>query len=239
VTITKAGIHRGGRERLPLLAVALAVLPALAGCSGFSSFSSPVASTPPPQYSPTAAAAPSQQPYRTAAAPTASPPAAPSTQRSSAGQTSAFQGMYQDPSTDSTRRPPDSLAPYPSVSLVDLFRSDGAAAAQDGVPHPPPTYTPAGQQVAVAPSQRAAQTPVDASNTGAYPSQSLFDLFKSDSTQPAQTGVPRPPPTYTPSSQQAAASPPPAAPAPVDASNTGAYPSQSITDLFKRDSSGQ
>jgi hypothetical protein len=135
--------------------------------------------------------------------------------------------MYQDPSTDSTRRPNDTLAPYPSVSLVDLFKSDGAPAAQDGVPHPPSTYRPAGQ------------APVDASNSGPYPSQSLFDLFKSDSAQSAQTGVPRPPPTYTPSSQQAAASPPPAAQAPVDASNTGAYPSQSLSDLFKRDSNGQ
>ena len=110
------------------------------------------------------------------------------------------------------------------------------------MPHPPSTYYPANG--APVPGQPGAATAAAPSNppqyVPGYPTVSITDLFKSDSTPPAQTNVPHPPPTYTPSTQQGSASAPaPAAPAATDASASGAYPSQSIFDLFKKNSGGQ
>lgn len=113
------------------------------------------------------------------------------------------------------------------------------------------------QQTAAAPPPGpATAAPASASATGAYPSQSIADLFRSDAAPPAQTtNMPHPPSSYTPSGQPytppagqpaygASAAAPPAASAPPPASApaanvdpatlSGAYPNQSLSDVFSR-----
>ena len=201
---------RGARPGLPLIVMAIAVVPALAGCSAFSSPSP----SPPPPHVPAAAAAPAAP--NSPAVASASPPA---------GQQPTY------------------VPGYPTVSLTDLFRSDDDTAQQKpGVPHPPSTYYPAnGAPVAGQPGTATAAAPSNPPQyVPGYPTVSLTDLFKSDSTPQAQTNVPHPPPTYTPSTQQGSAPPPaPAAPAATDTAASGPYPSQSIFDLFKNNSGGQ
>ncbi len=169
------------RTRLVGTAVTLAFLalsPALAGCSSSFSSSSPAANqtaaaVPPPPNVPVAAAG--QPAYAPPPGPVAAAP-------------------------DAT---PDML-PYPKQSLFD-FRSSNEPQAV-AMPHPPGSYTPSGQPYTPPPGQPytpppgqqpaygapagaapaggqpvAAATPaVDTDPTahsGAYPSQSLFDLF--------------------------------------------------------------
>jgi hypothetical protein len=80
----------------------------------------------------------------------------------------------------------------------------------------------------------------DYSDSMPYPKQSLADMF-SGSTQSQPQSVPQPPSSYTPSGQpyspqgQAAAAAPPASAAPAasaDASSSGAYPKQSLFEVF-------
>jgi hypothetical protein len=109
----------------------------------------------------------------------------------------------------STAEDPAHVGPYPSKSLIDVFREDSAASApaapaatgartvatqNANVPHPPSTYTasgqpyvpPAGQpnygtpQPPAQPAPAAADAPPPPT-AGAYPSQSLFDIFSNKS----------------------------------------------------------
>jgi hypothetical protein len=94
--------------------------------------------------------------------------------------------------------PPDAnlTGVYPSVSLIDAFKSDSPPAQTSNVPHPPSTYTPVGQPYAPPPGQPGygsapaasapAPPPANSDPVGSampYPQQSLSDLFskKSDS----------------------------------------------------------
>jgi hypothetical protein len=93
-------------------------------------------------------------------------------------------------STDQSLTPDPSGAGYPLQPLIS-----SSSAQQANMPHPPPTYTPSGQPY-VPPPNQTAYTP------------------------------PQPPP----------AQPPAAAPAPEPANaapSSGAYPQQSLSDLFK------
>ncbi len=87
--------------------------------------------------------------------------------------------------------------PYPKQSLFSAFRgsSDSSSSAQTAVPHPPNTYTPAGQPYSPPPGQQTYNPPPGATSAGAapaaqapqanadssgaypYPKQSLFDIF--------------------------------------------------------------
>lgn len=131
--------------------------------------------------------------------------------------------------------------PYPRQSVVDYFKEDSQAAS----------VAPAGTPVSGADQS-------GATGNYPYPKQSLTDYFKG-STSPQIANVPHPPSTYTasgqpytpPPSQPAygvpagavppAAAQPAAAPQPSNNSNasTGAYPSQSLFDLFSNKSSTQ
>ena len=168
--------------------------------------------------------------------------------------------MFRDPPSSTADPPPASATGiYPSQSLGDLFKSDAAQPTQAAyVPHPPGSYSPANQ---LPPSGRPAYgapstaTPPDASATGAYPSQSLFDLFKSDAPQPARNpNAPHPPSTYTPSGQPytppsgqpsygaSAGTAPAAAAAPANSDQPsvgGVYPQQSLIDIFQRGNGAQ
>jgi len=161
-------------------------------------------------------------------------------------------------SSTSAAPPAGSVPGYPSQSISDLFRSDSPPATQAAAaPRPPGTYYPAdGAPVAGQPAAAAAAPA--ASYAGVYPGQNLFQ-FGSDSPPQPQSAAPRPPstyypangapvpgqtagasaaaPPYTPSSQQAAAGAPP--PAATDTASNGVYPSQSLFDLFKKNSNGQ
>ena len=178
---------------------------------------------------------------QTAAAAPGAPPPAP---KSFSDQVGDVLSMFRDPADTATTIDearalpprPTSVPGYPSQSITDWFKQDNAAAVA--------------AQSTGQPSQ---------STSGAYPSQSISDLFKSNSAPQPQTAAPHPPstyypangaplpnqpagatagaPPYTPSSQQAAASAP--APAATDAAAGGPYPSQSLFDLFKKNSDGQ
>jgi hypothetical protein len=135
------------------------------------------------------------------------------------------------------------LALLPALTACSGFSSSGF-----GGPGP------ARQTAAVPPSNPAAAVAPEpalspAATTGVYPSQSLADFFKSDSTPAARTAnVPHPPSTYTaadqpyapsrsygavPTSTLAPTIPPSASP---DTSSNGVYPSVSLADYFKSDS---
>ncbi len=178
-------------RRTPLVAV-VALLPALAACSSF--FSSPSSSpsssnaaadqsSSAASYRPPATAAPTSQtsPPPNSSTANATPPA------SSAQSEGAFAGVY------------------PSVSLVDYFKgsTDSSPSTQTAaVPHPPSTYTPAGEPYTPASGQPgeggASGLPApQAAGVGAaqpansdaaasampYPQESLWDIFKKSDAQ--------------------------------------------------------
>lgn len=100
---------------------------------------------------------------------------------------------------------------YPSVSLVDAFKSNSTPAAQQTtyVPHPPSTYTPADQPYV--PHPPSSYTPVD--QPYAPPGQPAYG---------APSGSP-----------QAATAPSASAPANSNpAAAGGVYPQQSLFDIF-------
>ena len=91
--------------------------------------------------------------------------------------------------------PDPDLMPYPQQSLIDVFRGSTEPQAV-AMPHPPGTYTPAGQPYSPPAGQAAngapagsappagappaaapAQASTDPSDYLPYPKQSLFDLF--------------------------------------------------------------
>jgi len=91
-----------------------------------------------------------------------------------------------------------SVGPYTQQSLSDYFRGSTSSTQTANVPHPPSTYTPAGQpyvppsgqlnyvvpQPPVQPApatQAAAAPPPPPAPTGPYPSQSIFDIFSNNS----------------------------------------------------------
>jgi hypothetical protein len=190
---TVAAADRGGGVRFAFLLPVIVCLPVLAGCS--SSFSNMNGAT--------------SAPAQTAAAP---PP-----------------GAAARPATGDTATSP---MPYPSVSLVDYFKNDST---------PAPSASAAG----ALPSNNSPPS------TMPYPNQSISDLFR-DSSSLSAPNMPHPPSTYTPSAPPY--SPPPgqpnypaaaANPAPVataqpansdPAVSNGAYPSQTLWDLFKSSS---
>ena len=186
------------REGLVAAVASIAMLPVLAGCSSFApSYSS---APPPPAPAPVAAATssppgyppPAPSPYRAAAAPAYAPQPPPNTYRAASAPPA-----YAPPPPSYAVAPPPPDYPetgvYPSVSLVDYFRSslDSASAAPARpVPHPPATYTPEGQPYPApvasaaapgAPPPPPAAAAQDDNPTGIYPSQSLSDLFRSSS----------------------------------------------------------
>jgi hypothetical protein len=102
--------------------------------------------------------------------------------------------------------------PYPSQSLVGLFKDSMNSSPQQDVPRPPSTYTPSGQPypanqpVYAQPVAASAVPPPPANDANSYypyPKQSLTDLFRSstDSSPAPQPNMPHPPSTYTPSAQ--------------------------------------
>ncbi len=140
----------------------------------------PTAAAPvaPPSYTataapPAAAAAPAS--YSAAAA--APVPLAPPSSYGAAAAAPAPSPYTAPTPAAAAQIPSDGV--HPSVSLVDLFKSDSTPARTPGVPHPPSTYTP------VAPSDPgtapAAATPPADSDAAAsaypYPQQSLSDIF--------------------------------------------------------------
>lgn len=214
-------------------------LPALAGCS---SFSSPFASStappaPPSPYQTAGMPPPNASPQPTAQGAYVPPPAA----ASAAPSGYAPRGGIITPTPAITPDDPRNSV-YPTVSLVDLFKSDFASASS------------ANSSSTSAASGGPPANPLD----NVYPSVSLVDLFKSDSPSAATSpNVPRPPSTYTPVGQpyspppgQPAASlppqppatnpAPPSAPAAAPAQSSEAeptasvYPTQSLMDIFKR-----
>ncbi len=73
--------------------------------------------------------------------------------------------------------------PYPKQSLTDMFSGSTQSQAQS-VPQPPSSYTPSGQPyspqgqtASAAPAASAPPANPDASSSGAYPKQSLFEVF--------------------------------------------------------------
>ena len=142
---------------------------------------------------------------------------------------------------------------WPKQSLLDAFRDDSP---------PPATAAPGSRNVAAA-----SPSADDQAHVTPYPSKSLIDVFREDSAAsapaaPAATGtrtvatqnayVPHPPSTYTASGQpyvppagqpnygapQPPAQPAPAAPEPPPPT-AGAYPSQSLFDIFSNKSASQ
>jgi hypothetical protein len=203
---SRAGAHRpfaarGWSQRFHyILMVSSILLPGLAGCSSFGALS--------PGSNQQTAAAPAtdeqaaSMPYPQQAlsdlfkqdVANAAPPAAPSPAGSKTTTSS--------PETDSL--------PYPKQSLVSYFQGSGSTQSENApvrnpnAPRPPSTYTPsaqpytppAGQQTyspAAAPqpapaTQTATAAPAAAAapptaNSGAYPSQSLFDWLSNKPSQ--------------------------------------------------------
>jgi len=185
----------GRRERgaRALLVVSIGLLPALAGCSSFSS-SSPSS---PPSSSPAAAArsgsppdesgpsgflvdlfrSNSTPPARTAAAPsppstytpstpTTAVPPQPSTYASSTSL--GIAGPVSARSGVNIGPPPSGLPTEdtgPSGFLVDLFRSNSTpSAAPSNMPHPPSTYTASAPPYTPPPGQPAAPAPPPANS---------------------------------------------------------------------------
>ena len=163
-------------------------------------------------------------------------------------------------STDQRAAPDPSGAGYPLQPLMNSQQanvphppSTYTPSQQPYVPpQPPAAYTPPGQPAYAAPQPTpTAYTPPPpapppaaqpaAANTGAsngypYPQRTLFEWPGSTQTQ----NVPRPPSSYTPSGQPytppggaPGAAAPATQPPPEPESAGGAYPQQSLSDLFK------
>jgi hypothetical protein len=247
------GRNAGRRiARISVVAAALAVAPVLTGCSSFSSSSSATApganqtvAVPPP---PPSGAAPA----RASAAPAYPPPQA--QQQSNAGNSNSFLNMFRDPP------PPDydaRASTYPQQSLSDLFKgsTDQRAAPdpsgagyplqplvnsqQANVPHPPSTYTPS-QQPYVPPQPPPAYTPPQPQSNYAPPppTQTAYTPPPAQPAAPsggASNGYPYPQRTLfdLPGSAPAASAPGAPPPPPEPESVGGAYPQQSLSDLFK------
>jgi hypothetical protein len=113
--------------------------------------------------------------------------AARSGQQSPPAQTAANSPPPPPPPTAApaaNREYSDSM-PYPKQSLADMFSGSTQSQAQS-VPRPPSTYapsgqpyTPQGQAASAAPAASAPPASADASSSGPYPKQSLFDIFSS------------------------------------------------------------
>jgi len=209
--------RRGGGRRV-LFVASISLLPALAGCSSFSSPSSAPDSAGSSRSSAVGgqSAAPSGYPpaVATAAAPSPAPSYAPSapatlTDPGPRSYLSVAGAAESAPSTEDTG---------PSGLLVGLFKSNSTPPAQTAaVPSPPRTYAPSAQATLTDPGPRgylsvagAAESAPSTEDTG--PSGLLVSLFKSTSTPPAgSANMPRPPSTYTASAPPYA--PPPAQPA--------------------------
>lgn len=201
-------IDQQWRSRLTHIVTAVALLPALAGCSSY--FSNSVFGSPNPQQAanvppaPSVASAPRVQPppsYTVAEAAPSPPPAMQPYPNQSI--TDLFKGSTDPipmgppspagtPMTDSD--PAASAYPYPKQSLVDLFKG---STSTPSVPRPPSTYTPSAQPYTPPPGQPGYGAP------------------------PSSTAVAPATPT--------AAAPPPK---PDPAMSGSPYPQQSITDLF-------
>jgi len=175
--------ERATRRGLPLILTAIAVVPALAGCSAFSSPSPPSASTAQPAASvpgyPTQSITDLFKSDDDTAQQKPGVPHPPSTYYPANG--APLPGQPGAAAAAAPSNPPQSVPGYPTVSITDLFKSDAPPPAQTTAPHPPPTYTPSTQQGSAAPPAPAAPATSDASASGAYPSQSIFDLFKKNS----------------------------------------------------------
>jgi hypothetical protein len=118
-----------------------------------------------------------------------SPPAASSNAASNTGQAAApppTYGANAAPAPAAQRDYADSL-PYPKQSLIDAFH-DSTDPQNPSMPHPPSSYTPAGQpyspgqQANGAPPPGASAPPAPANPTDAlpYPKQSLFDALSNN-----------------------------------------------------------
>lgn len=130
----------------------------------------------------------------------------------SASATPLDDGAAHGPRMTTAAAPPSAPADmpstgvYPSVSLVDLFKSASASARTANVPHPPATYTPVGEPY-VAPAGQPGNPPAraaaaggaasagegsaaasapassDAASAMPYPQQSLVDVLFNRSAQ--------------------------------------------------------
>lgn len=156
--------RRRGRERVPTL-LCLALIPALAGCSSFSSSSPAAANSSPATYQTAGTAADGSIPH---AAPASDPPS-----------------LYSPyPSRSLVEVFSDSSSP-PAAT--------GALAPAQGIPHPPNTYTasappyqlnPTSYNASASPAVAAAPAPPAVQDSAAqpvpvspYPQQSLSDIF--------------------------------------------------------------
>lgn len=187
VRVRRGLTGQGARPRLLVIVGSIAVLPALAACSGSTNpyhdslsdffLASPppqqAARVPPPPNSSTAAAA--QPGFAAASAPATAAPGQPGYAVPPGPATAAAAAPAAAPAA------PPSDGVHPSVSLVDLFRSDSTPPERTpDVPHAPSTGTPAGPSgSATAPASPA---PDPAASAYPYPQQSLIDIFtkKSD-----------------------------------------------------------
>jgi hypothetical protein len=210
-----------GRGRLVLFVVSIGLLPALAGCSSFSSSSASSNAAGPPNNSSTIAgqsAAPSG--YSPAVATATAPPSAPAYTPSAPAAAPDFGPGFAN--VNATVSAPLTEDTGPSGLLVALFKSNSAPPAQTpAVPSPPSTYAPSAPVAApdFGPGFANVNATVSAPPTeDTGPSGLLVALFKSNSTPPAgSANMPHPPSTYTasappytpPPAQPAAPAPPP------------------------------
>lgn len=258
--MVQCAADNGRRLRLAVIMSSL-MLPALAGCSSFSSPfapfpSSSTASNAPPNPYQTAAAPPPNASPAPAGRPGYAPPPAPAPVAAAAAPPPSAPPPQQETTISSMR---DSY-----VSFLETFRDHPKTATNaptSAIPADDPRNTiyPNVSLMDIFTSE-SSRTPPDDPRNAVYPNVSLTDVFKSGSASTAPPpNVPHPPSTYTASGQPyspaagqtAAAAPaqpappvPPAQPAqPAQPSGTdtspSVYPKQSLFDIFKRDPQGQ
>ena len=202
VTVRRRATGQAGRGRLLLLVGSVALWPALAGCSSFSSPWSSASSAsyqpaPPPPgaaaaaqpaynqptYNMAQAQAPAygtagaQPPYRNTAIGYGDPAPAYAPPPRPYGTTAAA-SSYAAPPASSANQVDTGAGVYPSQSLVDLFKgstTDSSSSRPGNVVHPPNAYTPAGSSGAA--SQPAPAADASSDGAGVYPQQSLSDIF--------------------------------------------------------------
>lgn len=189
-----------GRRRVRRVAIIMAtlVLPVLVGCSSNSSWSTGSwSSNPAPNKTATATSTPNvaappaaQTAQQGTVAPSsyAAPPAVPPDDpRNSVYPNVSLVDLFKDNSPSATSAPnmPHPPSTYtPSGQPYSPPPAQTTAASASNLPHPPTTYTPSGQpysppgQTAAAPPQPA-PPPTDADlAASAYPTETLWDLFR-------------------------------------------------------------
>jgi len=107
---------------------------------------------------------------------------------SSSSSSSASAAATDSPGPPPAHDPREDV--YPTVSLIDLFKSEPAPAAAGAapprtasVPHAPSSYTPADQPYVQSSAPAAAAAPANSDSAASslpYPQQSIGDLFRRD-----------------------------------------------------------